>query len=60
MICYDCQVDAQYNRDMVNMGREFDQDRHNEDCGCPCQHRPAEQWEEQYSVKEVKGIEVHE
>lgn len=58
MICYECQVDAQYNRDMQNRG--LAQCRHNEYCGCPCQHRYAEQWEEQYSVEEIKGIEVRD
>ena len=48
-ICHDCAVTANENRLKFDNGN-IPPASHPTDCGCPCQHRKAEQWEKQFSV----------
>jgi hypothetical protein len=49
MICKECAETADYNRAVIDT-RKGHQMRHPEDCGCACMHKPAEEWEKQFSV----------
>jgi hypothetical protein len=49
MICHDCAVTANENRLKFDNGN-IPQASHPTDCGCACMHKPAEEWEKQFSV----------
>jgi hypothetical protein len=60
VICRECAETADYNRAQVDAGKYNQQERHNEDCGCACMHKPAEEWEKQFSVKPPWVVKVQE
>ena len=48
-VCDDCKDAGDYDRAVHN----WDSDvivEHPTNCGCPCQHEPADEWEKQFSV----------